>query len=145
MNFKKGIFVPKNKEKYFHSNTKMSENTLYPTYRSSWELKFFKFCDENPNVIQWTSEPFAISYFNPIKNKKANYYPDALINYNGQMLLIEIKPKSQILETVGKSNYDKLSSIINKLKWNAAKAFCEEKKYKFVILTDNFFKKFKNF
>ena len=30
--------------------------------RSSWELAFAKWCDNNPSVIEWGSEPCAIQY-----------------------------------------------------------------------------------
>ena len=138
--FKQGIYIPLNKEKYIHSKSKMNENVNYPIYRSSWELKFFKFCDNCEKITSWMSEPFGIKYFNPIKNKTSTYYPDALINYNGDTYLIEIKPKSQVTSQSSKSSYDILSQKVNEAKWLAAKEFCEKKGYKFTILTDNFFK-----
>ena len=33
--------------------------------RSSWELAFAKWCDNNPAVTEWGSEPCAIQYRNP--------------------------------------------------------------------------------
>ena len=33
-----------------------------PTYRSSWEFTFMTFCDNNPAVEQWASEPVKIPY-----------------------------------------------------------------------------------
>ena len=28
-----------------------------PTFRSSWEFTFMNFCDDNPSVVAWASEP----------------------------------------------------------------------------------------
>ncbi len=138
--FKQGIYIPQNKQKYIHSSSKMNEKFEYPFYRSSWELNFFKFCDECEKITKWTSEPFAIEYFNILKNKICNYYPDALIEYNGEIYLIEIKPKSQIPGQSKKiSQYDKLCQIVNNEKWKSADKFCKKNNYKFVILSDNFF------
>ena len=32
-------------------------------YRSLWERHVFKWCDENPNVKQWSSEEIIVPYF----------------------------------------------------------------------------------
>ena len=46
--FKKGIYKPVHRNKY--------AGIHLPEYRSSWELKFFQWCDKNTNVLEWTSE-----------------------------------------------------------------------------------------
>ena len=46
--YKQGKYTPVNKEKYNGKHT--------PEYRSSWELKFFRWCDRNDNVLKWSSE-----------------------------------------------------------------------------------------
>jgi hypothetical protein len=33
-----------------------------PTYRSSWELQFMRFCDTHPSIQKWASEAVAIPY-----------------------------------------------------------------------------------
>lgn len=133
-NFKKGTYVPKHPEKYIHINNKMNESNAYPIYRSSWELKFFRYCDENPAIKYWTSEPIGIEYYNPIKQKICHYYPDFLINYNDKNVLIEIKPKSQTINP--KSQHDKEQYEINKAKWEAALNFCKSRGLEFRILTE---------
>ena len=35
------------------------------TYRSSWELKFMKWCDFSPSVLEWGSETAIIPYKSP--------------------------------------------------------------------------------
>lgn len=132
--FKQGIYKPKNPEKYYHSNSMMNESTKYPVYRSSWELKFFKYCDLTPEIKAWSSEPFAVQYIHPGDNKIHRYFPDFFILYNDRKLLIEIKPQCQA--TTARSSYDKAQQAINQAKWSAARALCESKGIEFIILTE---------
>ena len=86
--FAQGKYTLKNPQKYSGRKT--------PTYRSSWEFAFMRFCDEHPNVSQWASEAFKIPYRNPLTGKHTVYVPDFFIAYtdkNGKTLaeLIEIK------------------------------------------------------
>jgi len=72
-----------------------------PEYRSSWELKLYKFLDGNPDVEWWSTEPFAIPYISPKDNKPHRYFPDALVKFvDGRKFLIEVKPKSQIYDPI---------------------------------------------
>ena len=52
--FAQGKYSLKNPEKYIGTKT--------PTYRSSWEFTFMKFCDEHPSVAKWASEAIKIPY-----------------------------------------------------------------------------------
>ena len=52
--YAQGKYQIKNPEKYV--------GRKFPTYRSSWEFTFCNFCDNNPAIIQWASEPFMIPY-----------------------------------------------------------------------------------
>ena len=132
--FKQGIYKPQNPEKYYHSNTYMNEGSEYPIYRSSWELKFFKYCDLTPEIEKWSSEPFAIKYIHPQDNKVHRYYPDYLILRNGKKILVEIKPKCQAISP--HSQYDKGQFAINQAKWNAAQEFCKANNMQFIVLTE---------
>ena len=106
--FAQGKFAVKNAEKFVGNKT--------PTYRSSWEFAFMKFCDENPNVTQWASEAIRIPYRNPLSGKYTIYVPDFFIQYvdkNNKIIveLIEVKPASQsILERVGKNKLQRVDS-----------------------------------
>ena len=111
-------------------------------YRSGLELQFINFCENNPRIIKWASEPIQITYFNRIKQKEASYYPDYIIeNYKGERTIVEIKPYNQ---TVKPSSVDsrwlKESWITNVDKWTAAKKFAEDNNMKFIIITEKFFK-----
>jgi hypothetical protein len=61
--FTSGTYKLVNKEKYLN----LKECIIY---RSSYELIFCKICDTTPSILKWQSEPFAISYFDPVKQRK---------------------------------------------------------------------------
>ena len=68
--WRQGIFVPKNIDKFIGSKA---------IYRSGLELKFFRFCDHNPNVLKWGSENIVIPYKSPLDNRMHRYYVDNYI------------------------------------------------------------------
>ena len=71
--FAQGKYNLKNPTKYVGRKT--------PTYRSSWEFAFMKFCDENPAIQAWASEAVKIPYRNPLTGKATIYVPDFFIQY----------------------------------------------------------------
>jgi possible phage head completion protein len=135
--FISGYYVPRNKEKFIYSNSGLNEKQSeikLPRYRSSYELKFMRFCDFNSEISKWSSEPFPIKYFHPIKKKICNYYVDFLIIIKGIKYLIEIKPENQT--KLGKSDYNNAQVLVNEAKWNAAREFCLQNNMKFLIITE---------
>lgn len=133
--FARGKFVMTKPGKYV--GTKM------PTYRSSWEWSFMRFCDTNDSVQKWASEAISIPYRDPLTNRNTIYVPDFFIQYvdkKGKMIveLIEIKPASQtILERVGKNKYNQAQFVKNQAKWAAATMWCRQQGIKFRILNEN--------
>ena len=136
----KGVFKPKNPGKY-----KGDYNNII--YRSSWELKLMMYLDTHPDIMQWSSEEFYIPYRSPIDGKLHKYFPDFYVkkkNISGviESLVIEVKPKKQVLPPKVKKEVDKkyLREVktygINSAKWKAAKEYCELKKWKFIIMTE---------
>ena len=117
--------------------------TKMPTYRSSWEWSFMKFCDTNPAVQKWASEAVQIPYRDPLTGRQTVYVPDFFIQYvdkNSKMHveLIEIKPASQsILERVGKNKYNQAQFIKNQAKWASANLWCKQQGIKFRIVNEN--------
>lgn len=112
-----------------------------PTYRSSWELTFMRFCDNNPNVVQWASEAIHINYKNPFTNKNTIYVPDFLVIYvdkNGQKHgeLIEVKPSKETTMEAAKTVRDKAAVALNMCKWQAAQAWCKSQGLKFRIVNE---------
>lgn len=114
-----------------------------PTYRSSWEWSFMRFCDTNESVQKWASEAVRIPYRDPLTGKATVYVPDFFIQYVDKtnkiiVELIEIKPASQtILERVGKNKYNQAQFVKNQAKWSAANIWCKQQGIKFRILNEN--------
>lgn len=124
-NCKRGHYRPINEEKYKQPMDNYMNSSSIPEYRSSWELAFYKFCDMNPDILYWTTEPFAIQYIKPTDGKPHRYFPDVLIKYkNGKRFLIEIKPSSQ------------KSDPVNLAKWEMAKNFADKSDMQFVVMTE---------
>ena len=63
--YRQGIFIPSNKEKFLGTKA---------IYRSGLELKFMRFCDNNPNVVKWGSENVIIPYISPLDGRGHRYY-----------------------------------------------------------------------
>ena len=136
--FKQGIFNPKNKEKYIGKEL--------PVYRSGWELKFFRWADDNSNVVEWASEAIIIPYVSPLDNKVHRYYTDGVIAIReGNIIkkyIIEIKPSGQTVPPIkGKKRmstmiYETTRYAQNVAKWESAKIWCNKHGYSFLILTE---------
>ena len=133
-NFAKGKFIVKNASKY--------AGTKVPTYRSSWELAFMNFCDNNDNILQWASEPIRIPYQHPLTGKITTYVPDFIVTYRGpknttHAELIEIKPKKQSLIEDKMNSRDRAIVAINHFKWEAAQRWCKANGLKFRVITED--------
>jgi hypothetical protein len=132
--YAQGFFVPKNPKKYV--------GTGNIRYRSSWEMVFCQFCDNNPKVLQWASESIQIPYRNPLTGKQTIYVPDFLVIYQskGKKIteLIEIKPKAQTMITEKtRSARDKAAIAVNTCKWQAAQIWCKRMGISFRVITEN--------
>ena len=139
----KGLYKPKFPEKY-------KGNPCNIVFRSSWEYKLMKYFDLSGNIVQWQSEELWIPYRSPIDRKVHRYFPDFLIcvvdkNGNKTTKIIEFKPKKQTIPPKLKSNGTKptkryLTEVmtygINSAKWNAAKDYCSDRKWEFLIFTE---------
>lgn len=113
-----------------------------PTYRSSWEFAFCRFCDEHPNVTQWSSESIKIPYRNPLTGKKTIYVPDFLVAFTdakgkSRVELIEVKPENQTKrERLGRSRANQAHWIVNQAKWEAAAAWSKQKGIFFRVINE---------
>ena len=84
----KGKYHPTKREKY-----RGDVNNII--YRSLWERSFMKYCDDNPDVVEWGSEEIVVPYISPIDGKRHRYFPDFYVKTSkGDKFLVEIKPKS---------------------------------------------------
>lgn len=137
----KGFFKPRNPKKYRGDPTKI-------VYRSSWELKFMGYLDAHSDVVEWASEEFSIPYRSPIDGRVHRYFPDFLVkkvNADGtkETVVVEIKPFKQTKppEVRKKQTKQYLQEVytwgVNSAKWDAAREFCKDKKWKFMIMTEH--------
>jgi hypothetical protein len=132
--YSQSFYQVKNPAKYIGKKT--------PFYRSSWELAFMNFCDNNPAVIQWASEAIHVNYRNPFTGKNTIYVPDFLIIYldkNGKQHaeVIEVKPSNETTMEAAKSIRDKAAVALNMYKWAAAKKFCAANGLSFRVVNEN--------
>ncbi len=137
---RKGYFKPRHPKKYIGDVNKI-------VYRSSWELSFMNFLDNNESIEQWGSEIIAIPYRKPTTGRIHKYYPDFWIKYknkNGDVVqeVIEVKPEKETKQptTVGKNKktqlYEALTWSINKAKFKSARLFCDKYGMKWRVLTE---------
>lgn len=134
-------FTPKHPTKYIGN----INNILC---RSLWERKFCKFLDENTSILRWSFETLKIPYLHPVDNQVHMYLPDFIVEKKSksgeiETLVVEIKPHKQTKEPKSGKRKSKRSLIneniiyaINTKKWEAAKEFCNNHSWKFVILTE---------
>lgn len=141
MNTLKGKYIPRNAAKYRGDYRNI-------IYRSSWELKFMKYCDVNQNILEWGSEEVVIPYRSPLDNRVHRYFVDFYIkvkDINGkiQKYLIEVKPKKQTKEPkiqkkmTKKYLYEVTEYAKNQAKWKAAQEYCDDRNYKFMLITED--------
>ncbi len=137
----KGKYRPSYPNKYKGNPTNI-------IYRSLWERKFMVFCDKNNKILEWGSEELALPYRSPLDNRIHRYFPDFYIKVkegNGytQKYLIEIKPKKQTVEPKIKKKktrgyiYEVTEWAKNQAKWKVAQDFCEDRQWKFKIITED--------
>jgi len=136
----KGTFKPKNPQKYRGDPTKI-------IYRSRWELMVMQKLDSHPDIVEWSSEEVIIPYISPIDNKRHRYFPDFYMKKKNQdgtteQVLIEVKPFAQTKPPVvqNKPNRRYITEVqtwgINSAKWKNAEAYCEDRGWKFQIITE---------
>ena len=135
-----GKFIPRNPAKYVGDY----HNIIY---RSSWERKVMTWLDTHSEVISWNSEELVVPYISPVDSKYHRYYPDMLAKIRSKdgtvrTYMLEVKPNKQTQEPKKRKRMTQqyLQEVatygINKAKWEAAKEYCKDRKWEFVILTE---------
>lgn len=132
--YKQGIRDPKIFKKYISSCK--NEPVIF---RSGLELEFINYCENNPSIKRWASEPIKIKYYSRLDDKEMNYYPDFVIEKtNGSRIIVEVKPKSQTYKpTVYDNLWAKEAWVKNMDKWVAAYRFAKKHNMSFVIVCEN--------
>jgi len=143
--YRSGKYHPRYPDKYLGDINNI-------TYRSSWEFRAFSFLDGNKNVLTWGSEIIPIPYQKPVimgngvSLRPARYFPDLYVEYlhvSGAIIkeLIEIKPLKQTKKSRSRKTSVKLQEdftfVVNKCKWEAAKAWCDHHGIGFRLATEN--------
>src|SRR6056300_1562280 len=112
-------------------------------YRSSWEKYAFRWCDDNSNVIEWSSEEVVIPYLYEVDKKYHRYFMDLKITYqNGKTVLIEIKPEKETKPPAVPQRRTKryinegLTYVKNMNKWSAAQQYALDRGWHFEIWTE---------
>ena len=140
--FIQGYFTPKYPEKYIGPSPII--------YRSSWERKFMIMCDNKDNVVTWSSEPVEIKYIWSFDKREHKYYPDFYMKTKTEEgfeeFLVEIKPEAQIKKPKPPTkrsqkaikSYKFLAEqfIKNRDKYVYAKAWAENRGWRFIVLTE---------
>lgn len=126
-------FTPAHPEKY--------KGDLPIELKSLWELDFAKYCDNHPDVMQWTYEPTKIPYHDPLTNRQKIYIPDFLVTFitrgrSAVTKLIEIKPQHEAVTEQARNKKDALLTLKNDAKWKAAMAWAMRRGIDFVVMTE---------
>jgi hypothetical protein len=117
-------------------------------YRSLWELKFMKWCDNHDHILEWGSEEIVVPYRSPLDGRVHRYFVDfyaKVRNKSGtaKKYLIEVKPKKQTVEPKIPKRKTKryltevTTYITNQAKWEAAREWCADHGLEFIILTED--------
>ena len=106
-----------------------------------------KWCDLNESILEWGSETTIIPYKSPVDNKIHRYFVDFYIkvrNKDGivKKYLVEIKPEKftkppDIPKKQTKRFIQEVFNYgINQAKWKNADQFCQDRGWKFLVLTE---------
>lgn len=133
--YHKRKYIPLFPEKYAGDPTNI-------IMRSSWETRFALWCDKNPQILKWSSEETIVPYVSPLDGRYHRYFVDFKIKtVKNEVYLVEIKPKAQTLPPQGTKKTKRFLTesatfLTNQAKWEAAKRFAADRKWKFIVLTE---------
>ena len=130
-----GRYRVKNTKKYEGDHTGV-------VYRSLWEKHAFKWCDDNPKVIKWSSEEVVIPYLYEVDKRYHRYFMDLkMVMEDGKTWLVEIKPDKETRIPTGSKKTkrylnESFTYVKNINKWEAANAYAKDRGWRFVIWTE---------
>jgi len=136
----RGKFTPKRPEKYVGDVKSI-------VYRSSYELRFMKWCDQNDSILKWNSEEVVVPYFSPVDKKMHRYFVDFVIEImttkgEVKVYLVEVKPSKYTKEPVPPKRKTRhfieevMQWEVNKAKWASARHFAGTKGWEFMLVTE---------
>lgn len=133
-------YRPTNPKKY-------SGNAANIVCRSSWERTVCRYLDLSPSVLWWSSEELAVPYMNPLDGCTHRYFPDfvaRIMSKNGgeKTIMIEVKPDAQTRAPAKPTRKSRrflremATYAVNMSKWEAAREFCIQQGWEFLVLTE---------
>lgn len=136
-----GRYSVKNPKKYKGDPTKV-------IYRSSWESRVMNYLDNNPAVLEWSSEETVVPYISPVDNKRHRYFVDFWVKAKAKdgsikVMLLEVKPKHQTIEPIKKTRVTRryitevMTWGVNQAKWEAATEYCADRGWEFRLITED--------
>ena len=111
-------------------------------YRSSWEYKFMVWCDRSSSVTEWGSEEIVIPYISPADGRRHRYFPDFYVKIGRKKYIVEVKPLRQTKQPKKQKKQTKayitevVTYAINQAKWEAAKEYCKDRGWEFMLITE---------
>jgi len=104
--------------------------------------------DEDPRVIQWSSEELIIPYRHPKDGMIHRYFPDFVLvlqmpDGSKKIRVIEVKPSKKLVQPVPKKKVTRkfmvelLEYETIQCKKRAAEAFCADRGWEYVFITEN--------
>lgn len=138
--YKQGKWFPRNPQKYAADASSI-------VYRSSWELRFFRWADQNQSVVWWKSESTVVPYLCETDNKMHRYFVDITMQIRSitgetRTYMVEIKPYAQTLppkqpkRATPRFLAETETFVKNQCKWRAAREFAKRHNAEFVIITE---------
>jgi len=130
-----GRYSVKNPEKYQGDHTNV-------VYRSLWEKYAFMWCDDNSNIVEWSSEETVIPYLYEVDKRYHRYFVDLKIKTrDGRTWLIEIKPDKETRVPTGQRKTrryveEAMTFVKNQNKWNAAEEYAKDRGWHFAVWTE---------
>jgi len=134
-----GRYSVKNREKYEGDPSRVF-------FRSLWERQVFKWIDDNPQIVKWSSEEVVIPYRCQTDNRIHRYFMDVkMVMEDGKTFLVEIKPKSQTRKPKTRRKTkaylkEVMTYAKNESKWLAANEYCKDRGWKFLVWTEDHLK-----
>ena len=111
-------------------------------YRSSWEYKFMVWCERSSSVTEWGSEEIVIPYISPADGRRHRYFPDFYVKIGRKKYMVEVKPLRQTKQPKKQKRQTKayitevVTYAINQAKWEAAKEYCKDRGWEFMLITE---------
>jgi len=104
--------------------------------------------DEDPRVIQWSSEELIVPYRSPKDGMVHRYFPDFVIvvkssDGSNKVRMIEVKPAKKLVQPIPKKRVtakfmkEYLEYEVIQSKKRAAEAFCADRGWEYAFITEN--------